>query len=92
VCPNADPYISFGVRGPGRVAGVDNGDPTSHEPFQGRRRKAFHGLALVVIQSGRQAGEVRLTAAADGLASDAVSIRAGQRPPHPSAGKAPQGR
>jgi beta-galactosidase len=79
LCPNADPRVTFRIRGPGRIAGVDNGDPTSHESFQGQSHRAFHGLALVVVRSERRAGEIRLEATGDGIASEAVSIRA--RPP-----------
>jgi beta-galactosidase len=76
LCPNADNLITFALEGPGAVAGVDNGDPTSHEPFQATQRKAFHGLCLAVIKATRKPGEIRLSARAEGLRSEPVAITA----------------
>jgi beta-galactosidase len=67
VCPNADPLVRFRVEGPGAIAGTDNGDPIDHESFQAQHRKAFHGLALVVIKPARTAGRITLRAEADDL-------------------------
>ena len=48
---NANNFISFKVEsGPGRVAGVHNGDATSHEPQVAVSRSAYHGLARAVIK------------------------------------------
>ncbi|MCX6879847.1 MAG: DUF4982 domain-containing protein [Verrucomicrobia bacterium] len=74
LCPNADNLIRFDLEGPGTIAGVDNGDPTSHEPFQATQHQAFHGLCLAVIKAGRTPGEIRLQASAQGLSSEAVAI------------------
>src|SRR5262249_48340530 len=52
LCPNADQLVTFAVDGPATIAGVDNGDPISHEAFQGKTRKAFHGMALAILRSG----------------------------------------
>jgi beta-galactosidase len=76
LCPNADNLITFALEGPGTIAGVDNGDPTSHEPFQATQRKAFHGLCLAVIKAPRTSGEIRLSARAEGLRSEPVAITA----------------
>ncbi|MEI6674426.1 MAG: glycoside hydrolase family 2 TIM barrel-domain containing protein, partial [Verrucomicrobiota bacterium] len=74
LCPNADNAISFGLEGPGTVAGVDNGDPTNHEPFKATKHKAFHGLCLAVIKATRSPGEIRLKASAEGLQAEPVTI------------------
>jgi beta-galactosidase len=50
------------------IASVDNGDPVSHDPFKASYRKAFHGLALAILQSNEKAGVITFTATADGLA------------------------
>jgi hypothetical protein len=43
--------VSFAVvSGPGRVLGVGNGDPSSHEPNVASKRSAYAGLARVVVQ------------------------------------------
>ena len=39
--PIADNEVSFEIQGEGKIIGVDNGDPLSHEDFKGNRRKAF---------------------------------------------------
>jgi len=67
VCPNADNLVKFKIKGAGIIAGVDNGNPISHEYFKAGERKAFHGLCLVVIQSKREQGAIRLSAESEGL-------------------------
>ena len=69
VCPDADSELHFSLQGTAaRIAGLDNGDATSHESFQGPQHRAFHGLALAVLRSRPGAvGPVALTVSADGL-------------------------
>jgi beta-galactosidase len=74
VVPYADNKIDFKVSGPGLVAGVDNGDPTSHESFKGNSHKAFHGLALLVIQSKGTKGDVSITATSGGLKEAVIKV------------------
>ena len=57
VCPNADNLVKFKIEGEGYIAGVGNGNPISHEDFKANERKAFHGLALVIIQSKNGIGD-----------------------------------
>jgi beta-galactosidase len=67
--PEGRDRISFEVTGPGRLIGVGNGDPTSHEPDKASSRLAFKGLAMGIVQSrAEQSGVVRLTVRAEGLA------------------------
>ncbi|MDG5767568.1 glycoside hydrolase family 2 TIM barrel-domain containing protein [Balneolales bacterium ANBcel1] len=74
--PWADDLIRFHVDGPGSVIAVDNGSPTSHEPFQADYRKAFNGKALAIVQSAGESGEIVLTAASGDLQSDRIVITA----------------
>ena len=72
--------LRFTLSGGGAIVGVDNGDPTNHEPFKGATpdkagHRAFHGLALVIIKGGRSASTLTLTAVADGLTSASTQIR-----------------
>ena len=77
VVPTADNLVTFQISGvAARVAGVGNGDPRSHEPDRANRRHAFNGLCLAVIQAGETPGAARLTAAADGLTSAALTLKA----------------
>ena len=73
--PDAGHLVSFTTKGPGFIAGVDNGDPVSHESFKASQRRSFHGLCLAIVQSTRKGGEVVLTASADGLLPSSVIIR-----------------
>jgi beta-galactosidase len=75
LCPEAEQEITFSATGAGAVIATDNGDATNHESFQTLERKAFHGLALAIVQSTDKAGEVVLTASAPGLKSATVRIQ-----------------
>ncbi len=68
IVPDADNKVNFKVNGGAFIAGVDNGDPVSHDPFKASYRKAFHGLALAILQSNAKAGNISFSATGDGLA------------------------
>ena len=70
LCPLADNLVRFKVAGAGTIAAVDNGNAATIEPFQADYRKAFNGLALLIVRSqAGQAGRVQITATSDGLAA-----------------------
>jgi beta-galactosidase len=75
VVPDASNLVEFEVDGGASVKAVDNGDPVSHESFIDTKRKAFHGLALVVIQKNGKKGDVRLTASSEGLPATSVLLK-----------------
>ncbi|RWY47237.1 beta-galactosidase GalB [Mucilaginibacter gilvus] len=75
VVPNADNLVKFKIAGPASIASVDNGDPVSHDPFKADYRKAFHGLALAIVQGKETAGSVTFTATSEGLAPATVVIK-----------------
>ena len=72
--PHADNLVKFTVEGPGTIAGVDNGLQTSMEPFKADYRKAFNGKCLVVVKATREAGAVKVTASAEGLAGASCTL------------------
>jgi len=72
--PDADNLVNFRIEGDAFIAGVDNGNPVSHEPFKASYRKAFHGLALAIIQAKEKPGRVTLTATSEGLQSATIVI------------------
>jgi beta-galactosidase len=75
--PRADNALRFTVEGPGEIVATDNGDPTSFEPFQAPERRAFSGLALVVVRAeAGQAGRIVLRATGDGLRGASTTITA----------------
>ena len=74
--PTADNLIRFRVEGPGRIIGVGNGDPSSHERDKASQRHAFNGKCMVIVQSTGQPGTIRLIAESAGLKPAIVSIAA----------------
>jgi len=74
VVPVADNEITFKIQGEGKIIGLDNGNPVSHEDYQANRRKAFNGLCLVIIQSADKNGIIQLSATSPGLKSDSITI------------------
>jgi beta-galactosidase len=64
VVPVADNEITFTLSGPGKLIGVGNGDPSSHEPDKANRRSAFNGLAQAIVQTTMKGGQLRLKAEA----------------------------
>lgn len=75
VVPTAGNEISFDVSGAGKLIGVGNGDPSCHESDKGTKRSAFNGLCMAIVQASKNAGELRLTASAEGLASATLEIK-----------------
>jgi beta-galactosidase len=72
--PTADNLVTFEIEGEGKIIGVGNGNPASHEDFKSNRRKAFNGLCLAIVQSTTKTGQIRVTAASAGLDSDSIII------------------
>jgi len=74
--PRSQNRLAFKIEGPGEIVATDNGDPTSFESFQAPERKAFNGLALVIVRAkAGETGKIKLTAKADGLKSASTVIR-----------------
>ena len=79
--PRSHNLIRFTIDGPGEIVATDNGDATSHQPFQLPQREAFNGMALAIVRAKPEAnGEITLRAESDGLASGSTRIRATARP------------
>ena len=77
VVPTANNEINFAVQGDGRILGVDNGQPDSHESYKGNSRRAFSGLALVLLQPSGSNGSITLSASSPTLAPAQLTIRVG---------------
>jgi beta-galactosidase len=70
VVPTAGQLVKFTLSGPGSIIGLNNGDPTNHEPEKGNQHTVFHGLAQVIVQSGLGGqGTLTLAAGSKGLAT-----------------------
>jgi len=77
IVPRSENEIYFEISGPGEIVATDNGDPTDMTPFPSRERKAFNGLALVIVRSKRaQKGAIVVTAKSNGLGEARTTINA----------------
>jgi beta-galactosidase len=75
LCPLANNLLHFRVSGSGRIAGVDNGNAATVEPFHTDRRKAFNGLALLIVRSSsNEPGSIDVAASAEGLEGAQLEI------------------
>jgi beta-galactosidase len=79
--PTADNLIHFKLTGPGKLIGVGNGDPSSHESEKKPQRKLFNGLAMVLIQSLDKSGTIKLYARSGGLRGTSLPIDVQQQTP-----------
>lgn len=73
--PRSNNEIEFSIEGPGEIVATDNGDQTDLVAFPSRIRKAFNGLALVIVRANAgQEGEIIITAKSSGLKEGQVRI------------------
>ncbi len=84
--PIASNEVTFKVDGPGRLIGVGNGDPSSHEPDKADKRSAFNGLCVAIIQAMKQPGEIRVTASLEGLENASATIQSEPAKSRPAVG------
>jgi hypothetical protein len=82
--PTAEDEISFRIEGPGKILGVGNGNPSSHDSDLEPRRKLFNGLALAIVQSAGGSGTITLTATGKGLQPATLTLPVKEAPRRPS--------
>ncbi len=76
--PGSSNLVNFSIEGPGKIVAVDNGDATSHDPFQASYRKAYNGLCLVIVKAEKgSAGSFTVKAESKGLKGASVKIDIG---------------
>lgn len=74
VCPHADNLITFNLSTDGIIVAVDNGDNTSHEPYQASERHVFRGQCVAIIRAKNASGKITVTASSPELISDSVTL------------------
>lgn len=78
--PDADNFITFKINGNGKIIGVGNGNPSSHEPDKipvgNYFRKLFNGKCQIIVQSTKEEGEIKLYALSDGMETAETLIKA----------------
>lgn len=74
--PRTHPSIRFEVQGPGKIVATDNGDATDFTPFQSHERKAFNGMALVIVKAQKGAkGSFTVKALSNGLKDGQATVQ-----------------
>jgi beta-galactosidase len=84
IVPIAGDAITFEVAGAGKLLGVGNGDPSSHESDLGPTRRAFNGLCIAIVQAGDGAGVARVRGSAHGLQPATIEIACTDTGPRPA--------
>ena len=77
--PTANNMITFSISENAKIIGVGNGDPSSHEPDKCAtnywQRSAFNGKCQVIIQAGKNTGEVTFEAKSSGLKATTTILK-----------------
>jgi beta-galactosidase len=77
--PTANNQLAFTISENAKIIGVGNGDPSSHEADTCKegnwQRSAFNGKCQVIIQAGKNVGDVKLEAKSNGLKSGGVVLK-----------------
>lgn len=74
IVPDVANNVKFTVEGEGKLVGVDNGRQDDHQSYQDNNRDAFSGQLVAIVQSTKTAGEITVTASAEGLDPATVTI------------------
>ena len=84
----ADNIIRFEISGNGKIIGVGNGDPSSHEADKyldgNYQRSLFNGKCQVIVQSNKEKGIITLKAISENLKSGETIIQTSSIPLRPS--------
>jgi beta-galactosidase len=73
--PDADHLIEFKINGNGKIAGTDNGYQADTISLKSNKRKCWKGMALAIIQSSENKGNITLTASGAGLSPASIILR-----------------
>ena len=73
IVPKAKNNVKFDVKG-GTLVGVDNGKQADHQSYQDDNRNAYNGSLVAIVQSDKKAGEISVTASAEGLDPATVKV------------------
>jgi beta-galactosidase len=73
--PKAENLLEFELDGPGEIIAVANANPVSVESYRLPQRKAWQGRCMVIIRSGKDTGNITLTARSAGLKPAIINIQ-----------------
>ena len=72
--PMADNMVHFKVSGPGKLIGVDNGDPLDLSAYVSNERQAFRGKCLAIVRATGNTGVIKVSVESPGLAKQVLEI------------------
>ncbi|WP_228853335.1 glycoside hydrolase family 2 TIM barrel-domain containing protein [Aegicerativicinus sediminis] len=72
--PTANIQLDFSIEGEGTIIGLSNGDPVNHESFIGTSHKSLNGKCLVILQSTKLSGSLKLSVTSKGLGKSDIII------------------
>ena len=73
-CLASDSKIKFTIAGAGVIAGVDNADLSSSEPYQTNERWAYKGRCIAIVRANSVKGNISVSAIADDLKTGTISL------------------
>lgn len=75
LCTGETPLISVSLTGPGKIAGLENGDLSDCSEYSSPRRRAYRGKLIVyVLREKNQGPETILNAAAEGFTPARITV------------------
>lgn len=74
IVPNADDKVKVEVTGNGTLVGLDNGWQTDHDSYKGKERRVYNGSGIAIVQSTKNAGEIKVKVSAEGLGEKTVTL------------------
>jgi len=74
VHPLADQLVKFTLKGPGMIAGTDNGNENDSISLKKPQRHLFFGKCMAIVQSTEKKGKITLKATVDGLPDEQIVI------------------
>ncbi|NME67791.1 glycoside hydrolase family 2 TIM barrel-domain containing protein [Flammeovirga aprica] len=70
-----DVRVTFEVEGNAKLLGVDNGAWTNIQDFQSNTLTTSQGRALTIIQTTKEAGDIKITAKAEGYPDQTINLK-----------------
>ncbi|GAA4299118.1 glycoside hydrolase family 2 TIM barrel-domain containing protein [Aestuariibaculum suncheonense] len=72
--PYANNLLTFQVEGPAINLGLENGDPLDLSSNKINKRKVFNGKCLMILQTTKQPGNIKVKVSSPDLKSEEISI------------------
>ena len=71
---SADNEISCDIKGPVRLLGMEDSNPSNIEDYKDNKQHSFHGRLLIYLQSLEKTGEATITLSSPGLESTVIEL------------------